>query len=416
MIMSMNPRMGGALALVALAITLAPAPATAQDDDKAFELYKKGVDLAKQGEYEEAIKNFEEARMRGAPDETLFNLGKCYEGLGLFHVAVDYYQQYLDSPDAKHVDAVKEVVEELRIKPSQLVFTSEPPGAEVRQVLEDGTEDKLGVTPFEHTAEAGTFTFIVAKEGMGEKKVTLEAGYGKPYDLEIELTGDDVTVDVIDKSKKLEDLGGTQPEPEPEPEPPVDDRPKKPRPVFPKLGVAVELGAGAALYPHAKVDFQAGGIFTFGAAYRFSLGVKSGLSAGLRFTFRSLELTGSQGGDDRTWKAFLIHILAVPGYQIEVHEKLGLDLTLPLGVAVLSPTDNLSDTAWVDLVGGRVSGGSLALFDLGVGAALRIKLASGLYVTVEPVRLHILMPFKTWGNGTKALVDLDITARIGFQF
>jgi hypothetical protein len=34
---------------------------------------------------------------------------------------------------------------------------------------------------------------------------------------------------------------------------------------------------------------------------------------------------------------------------------------------------------------------------------------------VEPVRLHILFPFKTWGTGTKALFDLDITARIGFQ-
>ncbi|MBW2263122.1 MAG: tetratricopeptide repeat protein [Deltaproteobacteria bacterium] len=408
--MNMTTRMGGALAILLLAVTIAPAHAWAQDDDQAFELYKKGVDLAKVGEYEEAIKHFEEARMRGAPDQTLFNLGKCYEGLGLFHVAVDYYDQYLESPNAKHVDAVKDVVEELRIKPSKLVFTSEPQGAEVRQVLEDGTEVKLGVTPFEHTAEAGEFTFIVTKEGLGEKKVTLEAGYGKPYDLEIDLTADDVEVDVIDKSKTLDDLGAKEPEPEPEPEPP------RPKPVFPKLGLAIELGAGAALFPHAEVDFQAGGIFTFGAAYRFSLGVKSGLSAGLRFTFRSYELTGSQGGDDRTWKAFMIHILAVPGYQIEVHEKLGLDLTLPLGIVILNPTDNLSDSAWIDLVDGRISGGNVALFDLGVGAALRIKLVSGLYVTVEPVRLHILFPFKSWGNGTKALFDLDITARIGFQF
>jgi len=408
--------MGGALATALLVVTIAPSRAEAQDDDQAFELYQEGVELAKEGEYEEAIKKFEEARTRGAPDQTLFNLGKCYEGLGLFHVAVDYYEQYLESPDAKHADAVKEIIEELRIKPSKLVFTSEPPGAEVRQVLADGTEDKLGVTPFEHTAEAGTFTFIVTKEGMGEKKVELEAGYGKPYDLEIKLTADDVTVDVIDKSKTLEDLGGQEPGPEPGPEPEPEPGPEKPKPTFPKLGVAIELGAGAALYPHAEVDFQAGGIFTFGAAYRFSLGVDSGLSAGLRFTFRSYEITGSQGGDDRTWKAFLIHVLIVPGYQIKLHEKLGLDLTLPLGLAILDPTDDLSDSAWVDLVGGRISNGNVSMFDLGVGAALRIKMLSGLYATVEPVRLHIMFPFKTWGTGTRALFDLDITARIGFQF
>ena len=75
----------------------------------------------------------------------------------------------------------------------------------------------------------------------------------------------------------------------------------------------------------------------------------------------------------------------------------------------------LQGRAWVDLVGGRISNGNVALFDLGAGAALRIKLVSGLYLTVEPVRLHILFPFKTWGTGTRALFDLDITARIGFQ-
>jgi hypothetical protein len=324
---------------------------------------------------------------------------------------VDYYEQFLESPDAKKRKQVEEIIEELRIKPSVLVFTSEPSGAEVRQLLEDGTETKLGVTPFEHTAESGTFTFIVTKGGYGEKEVTIETGYGKPYDLEISLTEEDVTVEVIDKSKTLADVSEpVEPEPEPEPEP------RKPPPSFPKVGLAVELGTGPALYPYPKVDFQAGGIFTFGLAYRLKHGVESGFSAGLRFTFRSYRLEGTHGGDSREWDSLIIHILAVPGYQIRMHERLGLELTLPLGVAVIKPTDNLSESAWVDLVGGHISNGNVSLFDLGVGAALRIHVVSGLYIVVEPVRLHLLMPFKPWGNDTKVLVDLDIVARIGFEF
>jgi hypothetical protein len=400
-------------ACMAVALALGTLGAGAEDDEKAYKLFKQGVDLAKEGKYEEALKFFEEARMRGAPDETLFNMGKCYEGLGLFHVAADYYEQYIDSPDAKHVDKVKEVIEELEIKPSPLNFTSDPPGAEVRRVLADGTDTKLGVTPFEYTAEAGEFTFVVVKKGFEPKEVTITTGFGRPFDLEIDLTTDVVEVEVIDRSKKLSDLG-EEGETGEEEEPGKPEKPRKPPPEFPRLGLAMEMGSGVALYPYKGADFKAGGIISFRIGYRFSKGPESGLSVGLHLDARSYRLDEDPDYGGRSWQGWLVHVLAVPAYQFKVHPRLAVEASLPLGFAVL--TSGAPGSAHVDLVDGRITG-SLALFDLGVGAALRIMIVSGLYATVEPVRLHLLFPLKKWGpDAPKALADLDIAARIGFQF
>lgn len=379
------------IALLALPLLLVALPAAAQDDLDAKKLFKKGVQLAKEGSYEEAISYFEEARSRGAPDETLFNMGKCYEALGLYHVAVEYYQKYLDSPKPQKVKKIKNLMEELRLKPSTLTFNSIPEGAEVRHVVGDGTESKLGVTPFEYKAEAGEFTFSVVKEGYPTKKFSIETGYGKPFDLQISLGEGESSpgLEVMEKTKKVKkfevDLG------------------------FPKIGLMVDLGGGVALYPYPGVDFRAGGDFTLGVSYRFAHGVDNGLGVGLRLDIRSLKLTT----DTRDYSAIMAHILAVPAYQIRVHEILGLEFSLPVGVAILSVTEDVPTDERVDLLRGYLTSNGLAMFELGVAIGLRIRIVSALYAVIEPLRFHLLVPFAQW---RPALVDMDILVRIGFEF
>ncbi len=384
-----------ATAILALVVLTMPAVSLAGAQEKeAKKLYDKGVALAKEGSYEEAISYFEEARTRGAPDETLFNLGKCYEALGLFHVAVDYYEEYLDSPQPKKPKKVAKLIEELRLKPSTLKFDSEPAGAEVRQVLLDGTESTLGTTPFEYRAEAGEFTFVIVKEGFEKKQITMETGYGKPFNLVITLGSDDVDVQVVDTSAKPEKhevaLG------------------------FPRVGLAVDLGGGVSLFPYPDVGFEAGGDFTLAVAYRFGHMVDTGLALGLRLDVRSYNLACTlESGERARWSAVMAHILAVPAYQFNLHERIGLELSLPLGIAVLSPPGSLPSTARIDLTDGFVSGGGLAMFELGLSASLRIALVSALYLVVEPVRMRILVPFGQW---RPALFDMDILVRLGFEF
>ncbi|MBW2263695.1 MAG: hypothetical protein JRG91_17160, partial [Deltaproteobacteria bacterium] len=68
------------------------------------------------------------------------------------------------------------------------------------------------------------------------------------------------------------------------------------------------------------------------------------------------------------------------------------------------------------LVGGYIVDGHASLFDIGLAVALRIAVVSGFYITVEPAHVHVLVPLRKWENGTKALVDLDVGARLGFEF
>ncbi len=390
----------GILALAGVFLGL-PCHADDGEDAEAKKLYKKGVALAKQGEYEEAIEKFEEARTRGAPDETIFNIGKCYEALGLFYVAVQYYEEYLASPDAKMKDEIQATMKELALKPSTLTFTSEPPGAEVRQVLPDGSESKIGVTPFQHVAPSGDFQFAVHKEGFEKKVATITAGYGKPYDLRISLGAATMTMEVEVVETVL------KPEKHEEAKPPV----------FPRLGLAIDLGGGVALHPHQGTGFRASGVFSIGAAWRFTLGLVTGFAVGLRLDLKSLKLTGVEyvSGDGGSWDAKLVDVLVVPSYQVRVHERLAVEASVPVGIAMIVPPDGMPSTARIDLLGGYMDG-TLALFDAGVGLALRVQVVSGLHLVIEPVRLHVLVPLKKWPSGTGAIVDLDIAARAGFQF
>ncbi len=409
------------LAGLAVLLLVTPPVAQAKKGGNAFDLYKKGVSLAKEGKFEEAIKLFEKARNKGAPPEVLINLGKCHLGLGHTYTAAQFYLEYLEEPDAQHADKVEEIVEKLRVEPSTLTLDSDPAGAAVTEVRDDGTENEIGSTPLEYKLDAGEVTLVLVLEGHEEKRIDIEAGFGKPYDLDVELTAvepaaagpDEDGAGVDDAS--MDTWTGDGDEDGSVDAGLVDETPAR----FPMLGLALEIGGGASLFTHQAVrdvDFQAGGHISVGIAYHLSHGTDSGFSVGALFDMRSYTLEGDTDWEPREWKSFLMHILAVPAYQIRLHRRLALQASLPLGIALIVPRSKLAENDFVNLVGGYIVNGHASLFDLGAAVALRIAVVSGLYITVEPVHMHVLVPLRKWENGTKALVDLDVGARVGFEF
>jgi hypothetical protein len=382
----MMPRI--AMGAAALAVVLAAAQDATAQDAKAVEAYQGGVDLAKQGKYAEAIEMFEEAMKLGAPSMALYNIARCYESMGKLDLAVDYYRRYIQAPDAEDVVGVEAKIEELESKPSAVTVTSEPEGAKVHEILGDGTTLELGETPLEFGAKAGEHTYLVSADGFMPTKVKIETGMGKPYPIHVELV-----------AKGQEDGGGGGGREEPA--------------QYPSLGLFFELGGGVAMHAYRHPGFKVGGDVGLGLGWRFAHGAASGFAVGLRTTFRPYTLVTSSGLDD--YQALFVSILAVPAYQIGLHERVGLEITVPVGIAVLRPTKDIPPWTRVDVVGGSIEGGGLALVDVGAGACIRVMLFSGLYLAVEPVRIHVLVPTSKWENGTKALVDLDVTVRMGFE-
>ncbi|MBW2263090.1 MAG: tetratricopeptide repeat protein [Deltaproteobacteria bacterium] len=371
---------GLAACLAALVLSAAPR-AVADDAEIALALYQEAVDLAKEGKYEAAIVLFEKAHGLGAPPVVLYNIGKCYQDLDDLDEAVEFYEQYIEAPDIEDAADVEAIIEELEATPSPVNLETIPTGAVVHELLTDSTRQELGSTPLEITADAGSHSYIIEKEGFKPKKIKLKAGMGKPFELEIKLT------------KKAES--------------------KSKKPKGPGLGLFFEAGGGASLHVFKGVEFAAGGEASLGIGWRFARGMDTGFSIALRSSFRPYRLTAV--GEDRTYGSLLTAILAVPAFQLRLHERLALEASVPIGVAVLTPLDPLSSTTEIELVGGTIQDGGVPLFDVGAGVALRIGIVSGLYAVIQPIHLHILVPTTTWQNDTKALIDIDMGVRLGFE-
>jgi hypothetical protein len=370
-----------------VSLLLAAASSPAEDKQAAITLYKQAVELAKEEKYEVAIALFEEALEKGAPPLTHYNIGKCHESLGDLEQAVASYRRYLDSPDATDVEEVQETIAALEATPSEVTFTTEPEGARVSKLHPDGTEQELGETPLSVTAEAGSHVYVVSLAGHESKKVSVEAGLGKHRDVELELE-------------------------------PVEQRPPELdggiRPGGP--GPFLELGGGVALHLYEDL-VSANGDVSLGGGWRFSEGLGAGFALGVRVDLRPYALDAvDTAGDRLTRPGLFATVLVVPAYQLRLHERLAVELSLPMGLAFLDSIGDLPSGSEVTLLGGRMSGGALTLFDLGVGAALRIAVVEGLYVSVEPVRLQLLFPVTKWLSDRKILADMDFTVRLGWQF
>lgn len=95
----------GFLALLLIAGLSGPfAPKTtafAQSDERARqveELSAQGANRFRSGDYRGAIVLFEEAFNIQEVPNLLYNIGRCYEELGEYHEAVEYFQRYADLP------------------------------------------------------------------------------------------------------------------------------------------------------------------------------------------------------------------------------------------------------------------------------------------------------------------------------
>lgn len=379
------PRLPALLAALVLC-THAPSIRAEDEQDKAIELYQQAVELAKENRYDDAIPLFEEAFEMGAPPVALYNIARCYESLGKFEMAVDYYQRYVDAPGVEDAEDVKPVIKELKAKPSPITLATEPPEADVSEVMSDTTKNKLGTTPLEFSAKVGSHTYLIEREGYKSKKITLKTGLGKEFDLEIILT----------EEEKKPGKG-----------------PKKPREPADALGLYFEAGGGAVLHVYKGVDLEAGADVSAGLGWRFAHRSDTGFAVGLRASFRPYRLAAT--GEDRTYMSLITTILAVPAFQLRLHERLSLEASVPLGMGVMTPIDAIPSTTEIALVGGTIEQGGLPLFDVGVGVALRIMIVSGLYVTVEPIHFHVLVPTTKWRGEAKVLTDIDFSARIGFE-
>lgn len=170
------------------------APAVAQDKQgeestkKVLELIREGNKQYENEKYETAYESYTEAYELYPDPAILVRLGKTAEKLGKKRAAANYYGKYIEAnPKDQTAQQLKKRLPELKKGLAPLIkVTSTPDGASV--YFGEATEDnKIGETPVESEATAGTVTVIIEKDGYATVERSLDVSEGSTTELPVEL-------------------------------------------------------------------------------------------------------------------------------------------------------------------------------------------------------------------------------------
>lgn len=140
-----------------LVLILGVAPAHAGDREDAGKAFAAGQALDKKKQYAKAIDQYVLAFKLVQHENTAYNIALDYERLGKLRQAYEWYGTFVDmTSDQQERERVEGKMEQLRAKPSPIVVTSKPTGA---QVIIDG--NKVGPTPYRGEVNEGPRTIVV---------------------------------------------------------------------------------------------------------------------------------------------------------------------------------------------------------------------------------------------------------------
>lgn len=173
----------------------------APDDASPDAQYKARIGAGRKaysaGDYEGAIAEFKAAFDIKAATGALYNIAKCYEKMGRYEDAIDYFQQYMDlepnaSDRADIEESIKRLKQSIRSRFQELSVASDPPGADI--YLDDRNTGLQGQTNFRFKVTPGPHTLYLDQNGYDPVERTFVMPDDKPLALDFKL-------------KKLENVG-----------------------------------------------------------------------------------------------------------------------------------------------------------------------------------------------------------------
>jgi tetratricopeptide (TPR) repeat protein len=165
---SSSRRVLAAIFVVATAVGIGAVPgraraqANAEDDQKARELFRLGESHYIAGRYEKAAVLFEEAYRMSRRLELLIAMANTYERMGEYGQAIEHLREYLKSPKAKNVSAVRDRLQRLeaslrqrdeeRARLKQLEIDAQERDRERRRQQQQGQEPRSRTLEVEGSA------------------------------------------------------------------------------------------------------------------------------------------------------------------------------------------------------------------------------------------------------------------------
>jgi tetratricopeptide (TPR) repeat protein len=88
---------------------------SAENEQRARELFEVGDDHYAAGRYEQAVEHFQRAYELSPQPALLFNIANAFERMGEYQKAADHLRRYLDSPRADDIASVRERIRRLEL-------------------------------------------------------------------------------------------------------------------------------------------------------------------------------------------------------------------------------------------------------------------------------------------------------------
>jgi hypothetical protein len=196
----------------------------------AKEHFINGQEYYEQGQYKDAIDEFEKAYSLDARPKLLFNIAQSYEKLGNLKKSVDYFKRYVKAESDKvDTTSIKNKITNLeaRIKQTGIAVTVSEEGADI---YVDG--EKMAASPVNGVLalDEGMHKIRIVKEGFKDftMNVGVSTGHSVPVDATLEKADASyVPVSPIeDKKVEAEPVEETPPEqPEPAASEPAEETP-----------------------------------------------------------------------------------------------------------------------------------------------------------------------------------------------
>lgn len=167
----------------------APEEAESPEVAEAMERYADAERLFEQGDYRGALAEFQRIYelLEGHPNQffVLFNLGRAYEELHRYDLAIEQYQRYLDAagPEAEDRAEVEASLRALERLLGTVAITLTPGGPESAEVWLG--EWQVGVAPGEVHIPGGQHTIEVRAQGYEVLRREIQVASRQRIDLEL---------------------------------------------------------------------------------------------------------------------------------------------------------------------------------------------------------------------------------------
>ncbi len=164
---------------------------TPEQEEEVLHLLELAEEAYDDGQFRTALARFNEAYALFPHPDLLFRIGRCYEQLENYELAIQHYRHFLEEvPDARERGRIEQNISRLEERVGEQMslvrIETFPIGASL--YVDDPDTAPVGETPRDITLRPGNYVIIIKKEGYETERQTVHLERGEQLRYQLRLT------------------------------------------------------------------------------------------------------------------------------------------------------------------------------------------------------------------------------------